>query len=325
MLAAVDWGNVIGGAAIIPLLGAAISLAVPIAVAASGECIAERSGVLNLGLEGMMLCGALGAFLATYHSGNSLFGLAVGGAAGLVLAAFVGIFVIRFKIDQVVVGVAAVILAGGITSYIYLRQFGRSTTPPTLPGLKVIDVPLLSKIPGVGTVLFQQQWTTYVGLLIPFAMWWVLARTRFGLSVRAVGEKPDAADANAVSVDAIRWMGLLIAGLMGGLGGGMLVIGDVHLFRDQITAGRGWIAIAMVIVARWNPIGALAGALLFGFTFALQNRLQTSLGGLATSFPSELFQALPYIVTFVVVTISTIRARRNPQPSALGSPFFKTS
>lgn len=317
------WSQVIGSAALLPLLAASIRLTVPIAVAAAGECVTEKSGVLNLGVEGMMLGGALAAFMATYYSHQSAVGALAGIGAGVALAVFMAILVIRFKVDQVIVGVTLVILSGGLTSYLYLQQFGVTTTPPQLPVLKSTAIPLLHDIPGMGYVLFNQSGLVYVGLVLPFALWWLLNRTRFGLSVRAAGERPDAADANAVHVERIRWISLLIGGAMAGLGGAILVIADVSLFRDNITAGRGWIAVAMVIVARWNPIGALAGSFIFGFTDALQLRIQAAGGGFGAGFPYEFFQALPYLVPLVIVVVTTVRAKRTAQPSALGVPLEK--
>jgi general nucleoside transport system permease protein len=319
----VNWHEVFGLSALAPLFAASIRLAIPLAVAAAGECVAERSGILNLGLEGMMLSGALGAFVGASTSGSGAVGTLTGVAAGVAVAVLVGLFVIRFKIDQVIVGVTTVILCLGFTSYVYAQAYGVGNVPQ-LPTPTAIHIPGLSSLPGVGPAFFQQHPLVYVGIAVPFVLWWVLRRTRFGLEVRAVGERPDAADANGTHVDRTRWKSLAVAGACAGLAGAILVIGDVGTYRDDITAGRGWIAIAIVIVGRWNPLGALAGSFLFGFTDALQLRVQAAGGGFDTSVPFEFFSALPYAVTLVVVVLTTVRRRRGAQPAALGVPYVMT-
>lgn len=318
-----NWDEVFGTSAIAPLLAASIRLAIPLAVAAAGECVAERSGILNLGLEGMMISGALAAFIAASNSGRGTVGALAGIGAGIAVAGLVGLFVIHLKIDQVIVGVTTVILCLGFTAYVYAEAYGVGVLPE-LPSPTPIDLPVLSDLRGVGPVLFRQHPLVYVGAAVPFVLWWVLRRTRFGLDVRAVGERPDAADANGTHVDRTRWKALAIAGACAGLAGAILVVGAVGTYRDDITAGRGWIAIAIVIVGRWNPLGALAGSFLFGFTDALQLRIQAAGGGFDTSVPFEFFSALPYAVTIVVVVLTTVRRRRGAQPAALGVPYFQT-
>ena len=292
----------------------------PIAVAAAGECIAERSGTLNLGLEGMMLTGALGAFVAVEKTNSEAVGIVAGIGAGIVVAILVGYLVLRLAVDQVVVGVATVILAGGATTYGYTQIYGFSGTLPQLGSLKPWHIPWLEAIPGIGPVLFSPTWPTYLGALVPVALWVLLFRTRLGLRMLACGENPGAAQANGVDVIWTRWLALLVTGGAAGLAGAMLVI-DVNIFRPGLTAGRGWIAIGLVIVARWNPIGALIASGVFGFTTALQLRIQAASGGIKSDVPFELFQALPYLVTFIVVIIATLSARRDSQPSELGASW----
>ena len=315
-----DWDAVFGSSAWIPMLAASVRLSMPIAVAAAGECIAERSGTLNLGLEGMMLTGALGAFIAADKADNETVGVLAGIIAGTLVAVLIGYFVLRLAVDQVVVGVATVILAGGATTYVYTQIYGSSGTLPQLNSLGSWSIPGLSAIPGIGPVLFEQTWPTYLGALVPFVLWALLFRSRLGLEVLACGENPGAAQANGIDVIRTRWWALLITGALAGLAGAMLVI-DVNIFRPGLTAGRGWIAIGLVIVARWNPIGALVASGLFGFTTALQLRIQAASGGISSDVPFEIFQALPYLATFVVVVIATLSARRDSQPSALGASW----
>ncbi len=315
-----DWGAVLGSSAWVPLLAASVRLSMPIAVAAAGECVSERSGTLNLGLEGMMLAGALGAFLAADGADNEVVGVLAGVAAGTMVAVLVGYLVLRLAVDQVVVGVATVILAGGATTYLYTQIYGFSGTLPQLGSLDAWRVPVLASIPGIGPVLFEQTWPTYMGALVPILLWAVLFRSRLGLRMFACGENPGAAQANGIDVTRTRWWALLITGCAAGLAGAMLVI-DVNIFRPGLTAGRGWIAIGLVIVARWNPIGALVASGVFGFTTALQLRIQAASGGIESDVPFEVFQALPYLVTFVVVVIATVSARRDAQPSELGASW----
>jgi general nucleoside transport system permease protein len=182
---------------------------------------------------------------------------------------------------------------------------------------------LLHDIPGVGPVLFEQNVLFYLSLALALGISLVLTRTRFGLSVRAVGESPAAAEAAAVSVARTRWLALLICGGMAGLGGAVLVLGQLNVFEEDVSGGRGWIAIALVIFGRWNPLLVLGGAFLFGFTDALQIRVQAVSGGIASSVPTEIFGALPYVVTLAVMVAATVWAGRDAQPAALGVPFRK--
>ena len=183
---------------------------------------------------------------------------------GMAVAALMALLSVTFKTEQVINGIVIVLLAGGATSLAYEKLFGVTTTPPRFDTLPSLKIPLLGSIPGIGAVLFDQNALVYLSILAVGVVWWVLYRTRFGLSVRAAGERPDAADAAGVNVDRIRWYALLVSGAMGGLGGAVLIVAQLGLFRDNITAGRGWVAIALVIFGRWSPLRVMAGALLFG-------------------------------------------------------------
>jgi simple sugar transport system permease protein len=319
----VSWSQIFGAGAIVPLLVATVRLAVPTMLAAVGECFCERSGVLNLGLEGMMLTGALAGFLGNYYVGSTVVGALCGAGSGLVLAALFALFIIRAKVDQVVAGIALVIFAEGLTGFVYLKLFGNTTHPPSLADASSVGIPLLSGLPVVGKVLFQQIPLVYASFVLVALVSWVLFRTRFGLSVRAVGENPEAGEAAGLSVDRVRFIALLVSGAMAGLGGTVLVT-NLTFFRENVTGGRGWIAIAIVILVRWNPIAAVAGALMFGFTDALQFRIQALSGGIGSTVPFEIFQAMPYIVTLVVVVISRARFRTRADPKALGVPYEGT-
>lgn len=318
-----NWADVIGPAALLPLLAATLRLAMPITLAAAGECLAQRSGVFNLGLEGIMLLGALAAFLAVDATGQPLVGGAAGAGAGVLTAALVALFVVRSGVDQVITGITVVLLGAGLTSFVYLDVFGVSGTPPRIEGAEPWNVPLLSAVPGVGTVLFRQSPLVYAAVAVVLALWWVMRYTAFGLSVRACGDRPEAADAAGVRVGRVRWTGLLVSGATAGMAGALMVDG-LGLFQEGMTGGRGWVALGVVILARWNPLGTVAGGLMFGFVDALRLRVQAASGGTSTDVPYELFQALPYLVTLVFVVVITVWFKRGGEPRVLGTPFLPT-
>ena len=317
-----DWGEIFGPDALVVLLSTAVAFAMPTALAAVGETVAERAGVLNLGLEGMLLSGALAAFLTTYYLDSVFLGTLAGVAIGVVLGALMAFLSVTLRTEQIINGIAIVLLAQGVTAFTFEKLFG-GEEQPTVEGIPDVAIPGLSDIPGVGPVLFEQNVLFYVSVVLALAVCLLLARTRFGLSVRAVGERPAAADAAAVPVARIRWIALLICGGMAGMGGAVLVLGQLNLFETNVSGGRGWIAVALVIFGRWNPLLVLGGALLFGFTDALQIRVQAVSGGTASTVPTEIFAALPYVVTLVVLVAATVWAGRDAQPSALGTPFRK--
>lgn len=317
-----DWSLVLGWGALTVLLASGVQLAMPIALAAVGETFCERSGILNLGVEGMMLVGAFGSFLVVHKTGNVPLGVAAGILSGFLLAAVMAFLSVTLKTDQIINGIAIVIFAQGITAFLF-EQIFEGSVQPTIDAMENIKLPLLGSIPGVGPVLFDHNWLLYLGGIVVVALWFVLARTRFGLSVRAVGENASAADAAGINVGRVRWISLLIGGAMAGLGGTVLVVGDLSLFEANITGGRGWIAVALVIFGRWRIPWVFAGAMFFGIIDSLQVRVRSVTGGTNAEFPYEIFQALPYILTLVVLVVATIWAKRNAMPSDLGTPYRK--
>jgi general nucleoside transport system permease protein len=317
-----DWGEIFGPGALVVLLSTAVAFAMPTALAAVGETVAERAGVLNLGLEGMLLSGALASFLVAYYLGSVALGTLAGVAIGIGLGALMAFLSVTLRTEQIINGIAIVLLAQGLTAFIFEKLFG-GEDQPTVAGIPDVEVPLLSEIPGVGPVLFDQNVLFYVSFVLVIGVALLLARTRFGLSIRAVGENPAAADAAAVPVARTRWLALLVCGGMAGMGGAVLVLGQLNLFEAGVSGGRGWIAIALVIFGRWNPLLVLGGAFLFGFTDALQIRVQAVSGGIASTVPTEIFGALPYVVTLAVMVAATVWAGRDAQPAALGVPFRK--
>ncbi|MDQ3880396.1 MAG: ABC transporter permease [Chloroflexota bacterium] len=317
-----DWDAIFGPSALVVLLSTTVSFTMPTALAAVGETVAERAGILNLGLEGMLLSGALAAFLAAYYVGSVTLGTVAGVAVGVALGALMAFLSVTLKTEQIINGIAIVLLAQGLTLFIFEKLFA-GEAQPTVVGIPDVAVPLLSDIPGAGEILFEQNALFYVAVAVVVLAWLLLTRTRFGLSVSAVGESPAAADAAAVPVARTRWLALLICGGMAGMGGAVLVLGQLHLFETNVSGGRGWIAIALVIFGRWNPPLVLAGAFLFGFTDALQIRVQAVSGGVASTVPTEAFAALPYALTLIVMVAATVWAGRDAQPAALGIPFRK--
>lgn len=314
-----DWSAIIG----IGLFASGLQLAMPTALAAVGETISERAGVLNLGLEGMLLAAALASFVGAYYTGSATVGVAAGVATGMALGGLMGFLSVSLKTDQVINGIVIVIFAQGVTAFAYERLFGHLSVPPELDPLPKLAVPGLSSIPWLGPVLFDQNALFYVSVAVALCAWPLIFRTRFGLAIRAVGEMPAAADAAAVRVARVRLIALLLCGALAGLGGAVLIIGDISLFGLNVTAGRGWVAVALVIFGRWNPLVVFGGALAFGLTDALQLRIQAVGGGTKAAVPYEVFQALPYLLTLAVMVWATVASKRSAQPAALGIPFRK--
>ncbi len=317
------WDQIFTWSFLIALLAAGIRLAVPVLLAILGEIVTERAGILNLGLEGVMLVGGLAGFMVAYGveqgMGLPLVGAWVGLAAGLIAGALMGLLLavltVSFKADQVVAGVTLVLFGQGLTTYLYRQQFGSMTARVT--GLSDDPVPLLSKIPVLGEVLFTHNAMVYISALLVPLCWFLLFRTTWGLKIRAVGENPAAADTSGINVVLIRYGAILLGAALAGLGGAVLTVVQLHLFREGVTAGRGWIAVALVFFSRWYPARALWGALLFGVADALQYRIQ-ALG--SQNIPYEFLLMLPYGLTLLVLLRKT---KRGEAPAALGIPYFK--
>ena len=253
-------------------LAATVRLAVPLLLAATGEIVSERSGVLNLGLEGMMLSGAFAGYWAAEGSGSLTAGVVAAVGAGVLGGFLMAAVAIGLRGDQVVVGIGLNILALGVTNYALERLFPEGSLP--IDRLDPIALPLLSEIPGIGGALFEQNLLGYGSFLLIGVTALVLGRTGLGLTIRATGQNPTAASAAGVSPLRTQWAATMIAGAFAGLAGAYLSVGSVGVFREAMTSGRGFIAIAILVFGRWRPSGVLAGALLFGAADALQLRLQ---------------------------------------------------
>jgi len=289
---------------------ASVRVATPLALAALGETLAERGGMINLGIEGAMLGGALAAALASGAMGPEA-GLLAGAAAGMLLATLFGGVAIGARANQIITGTAVTLLATGLTGAIYRRVYGNAGAALTIPTLPTLAIPGLSRIPIAGQALFAQALTTYLVYLLVPLLWWLLNRTRWGLALSAAGEAPGAAAAHGVPVRRVRMTAVVAGGAMTGLGGATLVLAQVGTFAEQMTAGRGFIAIAIVVLGAWQPLRVAAAALLFGAAAALQFLFQA----LGTPVPYQFFLMMPYLLALAALAgrIGRVRA-----PAALG-------
>ncbi len=301
---------------LIPILAGTLAAATPLLFAGLGELVVERTGVLNLGVEGMMLVGAIAGFAAAAETGyGAAAGLPAGALAGAATAMIFAFFALSLAANQAACGLALTIFGIGLSAFI-----GQSYVSYSLPGLKPIALPLLSDIPFVGTILFKQDAVVYLSLLAYAGVAWTLSRTRLGLLLKAVGESPDAAHAIGYPVILIRFGAVAFGGALAGIAGAYLSTVYTPLWVQNMSAGRGWIAVALVVFATWKPTRLLFGAYLFGFVTILQFHAQ----GLGIMLPVQFLAALPYVATIVVlVLISRDRkVLQNNLPASLGKSFL---
>jgi ABC-type uncharacterized transport system permease subunit len=277
---------------------ATFRVATPLLLAALGETISERGGVLNLGIEGSMLAGAFAAALGA-TSGGVWFGTLMGIAAGALAAMLLVIVSVWLRGDQIIAGTAITLAAFGVTGLLAATLPMAGDAAIAVPGLGPVAIPVLSRIPLAGPILFNQSPLTWLALLMAPICWWLLFRTRFGLELRASGESPAAAAAAGVRVTLVRSIGTLIGGALAGLAGAALVLAQVGSFTERMTAGRGFIAIAIVVLGRWHPALVLPAALLFGACSALQYLFQAA----GTPVPYQLMLALPYLMALLVLAV----------------------
>jgi general nucleoside transport system permease protein len=297
------------------LIAAMLRFATPLVFAAMGGILCERSGVINIGLEGMMLMGAFFGIFGADLLGSWLLGALVGIAAGGVLALVHAFFSIQLRADQVVSGFAVNFLALGITGYVFIAHYGDEGTPGDVPRVPELTLPVIEDMEFLGTAIGTASLLTWVALLLVPLLSVFLFRTAQGLRLRSVGEKPRAADSVGVPVLRTRYLAVIASGLLAGLGGVYLSVGLVGSFNEGMTNGRGYIALAAVIFGSWRPFGALAAALLFGFSSAVAQRLPAFSESLAV-----LFQALPYVLVLIVVAGLIGRSR---PPASIGVPYVK--
>ena len=297
------------------LIAAMLRFGTPLTFAALGGILSERSGVINIGLEGMMLMGAFFGIFGADLTGSWLLGAIIGMAAGAAMGLVHAVLSISLRADQVVGGTAINLLAWGITGYVFVAHYGTRGTPSDVPRVPEVSLPGLKEIPFVGDAIGEASLLTWLALLLVPLLALYLFRTPGGLRLRSVGEKPRAADSVGVPVLRTRYLAVVSSGALAALGGVYLSIALVGSFNEMMTDGRGFIALAAVIFGNWRPGGALAGALLFGFSSAVAQRLPAFSDSLAV-----LFQALPYVVTLVVV--AGVIGRSRP-PAAIGVPYVK--
>ena len=296
--------------ALTAFLEATIRTATPLALAATGELVVERAGIINIGLEGALIAGALGALVGAGAGGTTI-GYIAGALTGAVIALIFALFVVRLRADQIITGTAVTLLAVGLTGTLYRVLYGEAGVALSTPTSSPVAIPGLAMFPVIGPAFFTQPIITY-GAYVGFPLLWLwLYRTRPGLALRAIGERPEAANAAGVRTSRVRVVAILFGGAMGGLSGATLVLTQAGTFAEGMSAGRGFIAIAVVALGRWHPVGVAIAALLFGGASASQFLFQA----MGWALPYQLFLALPYALT--LVALARVGARASA-PAALG-------
>jgi ABC-type uncharacterized transport system permease subunit len=305
--------DILGTALIATIIASTIRGTTPILLAALGEAYVERSGQLNLGIEGMMVAGAFSSFAVGLASNSLFYGFLAAVAVGLTLGLVFGILTITLRVNQIVVGLGLTIFAHSMSSFLHRVIFGNQF--PILFGAGgTNEIPLLSGIPIIGQGFFNQHWMVYLTFALVPILYVLMYLTRFGLRVRAVGETPWAADASGVNVYHIRYYTIMFGGLMASLGGAFMVLGDLAFFIPDMNMGRGYIAIVVVMLGKWNPIKVCWGGLLFGFALALTSALQVA----GINISPDFILMMPYLVVIVVLLLFT---RSSNLPSSLGLPY----
>jgi len=302
---------------LIGIVVGAIRLASPLTLAALGEIFTERSGVLNLGIEGMMLIGAFSGYVGCYFTGNPWVGVIAGMIGGGLMALLFAFVSVTLQTNQVVNGLAVWILGLGLSSFLFKACFGvGSALPPAVKGFESINIPVLSQIPVLGPILFHHNILVYLMVFLLVISWIVLFRTTLGLKIVSCGENPKAADVAGVNPFHIRYLCTIFGGMLAGLGGAYLTLAYTSMFLEGLTAGRGWIVLALVILSSWNPSRVLWAGLLFGGVDAIQLRLQA----IGIGVPYQFLLMTPYILTIIIQVGLIIRLRVNP-PESLGKPY----
>ncbi|WP_053984536.1 ABC transporter permease [Niameybacter massiliensis] len=297
-------------------LTATVRMAIPLLYAGLGEVFLERTGILNIGMEGVMLGGAFFSFAGAYYSNNLFIGLLCGMLGGFMVSAIHGFLTIKLGQNQSVSGIALNIFMLGVTSFLY--KLMASESYQQIPTLSTIKIPVLSEIPLIGNALFNQDLLTYVLYLLIIAAVIFYKRTAHGLAFTAIGENPRAADAAGIPVYKYQWIAIAVNGMLGGIGGATLVLVQLGKFSENMISGRGYIVLAAVILGRYTPIGMFGAALIFGGANALQIRLQA----MGVALPSQALAMLPYVITLIALLLS---ARKKSEPESLGVPYIRGS
>ncbi len=309
-----NWATILTIAFLIQVLAAALRLATPLILAALGEAFSERSGVLNLGIEGIMLFSGFAAFGVAVTTENLWLGVAAGILVGALMGVMFAFMTVTLRADQIVSGLAVLVLSSGAAIHFYRIQFHALRIPQVQP-FRRAAIPVLSDIPFLGPILFNQNVLTYLMLaLIPICVL-ILHFTRFGLRLNAVGEYPGAADTVGVNVYAMRYIAVAIGGAFAGLAGAYFPLAELGFYANTMIGGRGFIALALVVFGRWNPLLIVAGGLLFGSIDAMQTRFQF----MGAAIPPQFLIMMPYVLTILVLLLG--RARR--APGALTVPYVR--
>jgi simple sugar transport system permease protein len=306
------------GAMLISLLAMMIRISTPVLLAALGELVTEKSGVMNLGVEGIMLTGAMVGFLVVERTAS--FPLAVVAAllGGALMGLLFSFLAITMRLNQTVVGLGLNLLASGLTFYLYRISYNVEDTMeiPRIEVFQNIPIPLLSDIPFIGPILFNQNILTYFAFLMVPAIWFFLYRTRMGLLIRGLGEHPRAVDVKGISVERYRYYATVFGGMMAGLGGSFLTIGSSGIFVQEISAGRGWLAIVIVIAGNWQPVRIMLASLIFALLDAFQLQVQA----IGIQIPYQVLLALPYVAA--IIALMGTRTGSIP-PESLGEPYSR--
>ncbi len=300
------------------LFSSGVRQAVPLIFGSTGDCVGEKSGVLGIGLEGEMLFGALFAYIAALRSGSLWIGVLAGGAAGMIAALIPAFWSVILHQDQSITCIMFNIFAAGFTNFFNRIVFGTGIATISIPNFASVRIPLLSSIPFIGPVLFEQSLLTYLSFVLAIVTYFVMNRTKLGLQLTSVGEDPKVAQASGINIYRFRILCYMFCGFLAGLGGASLTLGAVGTFTEGITAGRGFICLTIVILSRWNPLLAMAASFGFGSIEALQIRLQV----LGSAMPYQFLIALPYLITIVVLAVWGANLRA---PKQLGIPFERES
>jgi ABC-type uncharacterized transport system permease subunit len=300
------------------LITAALRYATPLTFAAIGGMFSERSGVVNIGLEGAMLMGAFFGFWGTDVTGSWPLGLAIGIGAGATLALLHAFFCIHLRADQIVIGTAINFLALGLTGYLFIDIYGEQGTPTDVPGIPDVNIPGRDSLGFIGDTFGSLNLMIWLSFVVVVVSYFVMFRTTIGLRIRSVGEHPRAAETVGISVYGIRYACVITSGALAALGGAYLSLSSVHLFDQNLTGGAGFIALAALIFGNWRPFGAFAAALLFGFSSALADRLDVYF--VEGSQEPLIFKSLPYVLT--IIAVAGVVGRSIP-PAAIGRPYVK--
>jgi simple sugar transport system permease protein len=303
-------------AIIVSVLASTLKIATPLLLAALGEMVTERAGVMNLGVEGTMLMGAFAGFIVGYTTGSLGAGYIAAILAGGAMSLFMVFMATTLKVDQTVTGLSINLLASGLTLFIYRVRFTDINNLPTIVPSGKMPIPILSDIPFIGNILFNQNWLTYLAIIMVPLIAIFLYKTKYGLAIRAIGENPRAADTVGWNVTKYQYYCVIFGGMTAGLGGAFITIGSLPNFLPDLIAGRGWLAVILVIAGNWQPWRIFIATLIFGFLDAVQLQMQ----GIGVPVPHQLLLALPFVVALIVLTGSRVRSMA---PKNLAKPYFR--